>query len=268
MTFSLFEKSRQDGAPVELYEFKRGDTTWRYTSYASDYTYLSALFSKTHITRDAITRTIDINKGSIKIKLHRTNPLVETYLTGNPSEPTTLTVYRGHVGDPDQQFVVMWKGVVAGVSSEGAELALECNSNYAAVTNPGLRARFELTCRHTLYGNGCGLIKAAYARSATVVSVDQTNTIVTLDNLGGAVNGYFSGGLFTYNSIPHHIVAHTGLVVTLFNPVFGLTGKLVELNPGCDHTIATCRSKYQNQLNFGGFPWMPNTNPMGGSPVA
>lgn len=59
-----------------------------------------------------------------------------------------------------------------------------------------------------------------------------------------------------------YISAHLGSTVTLSNQIPELTaGKQVEVYPGCDHTLATCRDKFGNHINFGGFPWIPGRNP-------
>ena len=37
----------------------------------------------------------------------------------------------------------------------------------------------------------------------------------------------------------------------------------VTLHPGCDRTLATCKGRFANQINYGGFPWIPGQNPYG-----
>jgi len=44
-------------------------------------------------------------------------------------------------------------------------------------------------------------------------------------------------------------------------------GDQVRAYPGCDHSLITCANKFGNSLNFGGFPFMPEKNPMDGTPV-
>jgi hypothetical protein len=38
-------------------------------------------------------------------------------------------------------------------------------------------------------------------------------------------------------------------------------GASVALYPGCDGVFSTCSAKFVNQLNFGGHPFLPATNP-------
>src|SRR3546814_2715916 len=41
-------------------------------------------------------------------------------------------------------------------------------------------------------------------------------------------------------------------------------GTAISLYPGCDHRRMTCKDKFNNILNYGGFDWIPTKNPMGG----
>jgi hypothetical protein len=36
---------------------------------------------------------------------------------------------------------------------------------------------------------------------------------------------------------------------------------------GCDHLLATCRDRFSNVANFGGFPWIPQKNPFSGDAI-
>jgi hypothetical protein len=38
-------------------------------------------------------------------------------------------------------------------------------------------------------------------------------------------------------------------------------GDGLKLTAGCDHVIQTCRTKFANEVNYGGFPWIPTRNP-------
>jgi hypothetical protein len=42
---------------------------------------------------------------------------------------------------------------------------------------------------------------------------------------------------------------------------------LVEIAPGCDLRRDTCKAKFGNLLNFGGFPDIPGRNPFGGTSI-
>ncbi len=59
-----------------------------------------------------------------------------------------------------------------------------------------------------------------------------------------------------------------GTRFTLTNFPLGLVaGMTLKAYPGDDHTLATCATKFDNVANYGGFPYFPEKNPFGGSPV-
>ena len=64
------------------------------------------------------------------------------------------------------------------------------------------------------------------------------------------------------------IRSQTGAVVAVAFPLPGLAATdTVNLYPGCDHTLATCESKFSNRLNYGGMPYFPDKNPFSGTSI-
>jgi hypothetical protein len=58
------------------------------------------------------------------------------------------------------------------------------------------------------------------------------------------------------------VTGHTGNVLTLQIPFpTDVTGATAVVQPGCDHKITTCTSKFSNDINYGGFPLVPEKNP-------
>jgi len=67
------------------------------------------------------------------------------------------------------------------------------------------------------------------------------------------------------------IASHSSGTLTLMQASNSLSAAIeggpqsVTLYPGCSHTIADCRDKFNNLVNFGGFPWIPSKNPFNNS---
>ncbi|MBQ3675664.1 MAG: phage BR0599 family protein, partial [Campylobacter sp.] len=56
---------------------------------------------------------------------------------------------------------------------------------------------------------------------------------------------------------------HKGDKITLMFPLKSLsTADLVYVYAGCDKTIKMCRDKFNNSINYGGFPFVPSKNPV------
>jgi uncharacterized phage protein (TIGR02218 family) len=118
-----------------------------------------------------------------------------------------------------------------------------------------------------LYQRGCRLNRASFAAAGTVSAV--SGYTVTVSAASAQPDGFYLGGMIEDGAgVLRMIVNHVGSVLTLWRPIPGLeVTDAVTIYPGCDRSLATCISKFDNRPNFGGFPWMPQKNPMGGSSI-
>lgn len=264
MSYLTYESSVQDGRPLELYEFRRGSLYFRYALTSESYYYQGLEFQPEYIKRGSISQTEDLHKGGMRLIFPLTNTFAAAYLGLAPDDVTTVTIYRGHIGDADGEFVAYWKGRVLSAKADGNEITMECESIFSSMARAGLRSRFELTCRHSLYSAECTLSRSSYAIAGTVVAL--SGNVLTIAAAAGYPDGYFVGGMIENGSGDFRfITSHVGSLVTIsrpFNVAVGSTD--VTLYPGCDKAVSTCITKFNNLLNFGGFPYIPSSNPFDG----
>lgn len=265
MYFNI-EDSLDEGAPVELYEFTQGNKKFSYSSGASDVDYLGRTFAGLSLTRDSVKQTSDIFKDSLKLTFPRSNEFAAQYLGFAPEDVTTLCVYRGHYGDDD--FIVYWKGRIIGAKASGNSIEIECESIFTSIKRPGLRARFEYNCRHTLYQTGCNINREQYRHDGIISSITGE---LTVEISGASIqpNGYYTGGfLVAPSGATRFLTDHREEAVDLSRPLSELaSGMSVTIYPGCDHLKETCHTKFNNLDNFGGFPYIPQRNPFNGSSI-
>jgi uncharacterized phage protein (TIGR02218 family) len=261
VTYEVKELSAQDGQPVTLYKFANERGTFTYTSRASSVTYESTEYVPQAITHGDVSSSGDMTKDALSLRMPRGNEVAQSLLVGEVDTPTTLTIFRGHEGD----FVVYWRGRVASSSASGAGITLSCESVFTSMRRPGLRARYQRNCRHSLYGTGCGVSREAMKVVGSATAVDGTALVVS--EAGGFADGYFIGGYVRVGLATRFIVAHAGTALTLMRPMESLNSAdlpaEVELFPGCDKSRETCAAKFGNLPNYGGFPWIPLKNPFG-----
>ena len=267
MTYSAYENSLDLGTPIELYEFVQGIQRWNYVSGANEIIRLGQVFAPSPIKRDNVKQTTDTFKDSIKLTFPREDEFASQYLAFAPEDVTTVTIYRGHYGDPDNQFIVYWKGRVVGAKTSGNQIEIQCESVFTSIKRPGLRARFEYGCRRTLYLKGCNVNRELYKHDGIVLSVTN-GLILSVQGASFKPNGYYTGGIIVTTSGTRFITEHNGDFITISRPVSSLNGgQFVTIYPGCDHLKETCHSKFNNLNNFGGFPWVPSKNPYDGSSI-
>lgn len=267
MSYTDIEDSPAQGHPVELYRFALGPQRWTYTSGQTAVVYLSETYDPAPIRRSGIEQSNEINRSGMEITLPRDNPLAALFIAAPPEGVMSITLYRFHASDTATETILLWKGRVGVARLSGSELVIKCEPVATSLKRPGLRARYQLICRHALYSAGCGALAATYRVDDTVAAV--SGTAVQVAAAASKPDGYFVAGMLTTaNAGSRMIVGHTGVNLTLVASMPGLTaGMDVQLYAGCDHAVATCRDRFANLANYGGFPYIPAKNPFTGDAI-
>lgn len=133
-------------------------------------------------------------------------------------------------------------------------------------------------CVWNLFGRGCGLIEATFARSGQIativgrtVTITTPNTLVTAPTSpGGNVDRYWERGYMRYQglNISIHKWELTNPTVFVLKktppPTWLLAGATsIRLVPGCHKTIEDCRDVWDNEGQFMGFGYkVPTYNPI------
>lgn len=268
MTYASAESSVQDGAPLELYTFTIGATTYRLTSSPEDETFSAQVYTAAPIARAPITLVQLGKRRELEVTIDRTQALAVALLgNGIPARAATLVLLRTHRGETESRQI--WAGPISQAVLAGPHLKLRIpNGMDAAFDVETPVARAQRGCQHMLYGPGCG------APRNDAVFVTTGNHVAT-----SAVSA--SGATLVVASLPHpdqwarfgevrrvvdgerrSILAQVGTSLTLDVP-FATIAALddVAIYAGCDHSVATCRDKFANVPNFGGHPHMINENP-------
>jgi uncharacterized phage protein (TIGR02218 family) len=213
------------------------------------------------IGRSDMAQGEEINRQNVQIRVPFDNPVAAVYLEDTPDVVAIVTVFRVQDADTSEPTVLtFWKGRIAGTRAEGQQMLLECESVFTSMRRTGARARYQVQCRHALYGTACGVNKASYAVAGTVSAVD--DVLLTVTGADSEADGYFVGGMIEFDGVFRFIVGHTGTTIRLWRAMPGLAAaSSVTLYPGCNRTLGVCNERFNNALNYGGFPWLPNTNP-------
>lgn len=264
MSYDALESSIASGRPVELYRFALGALRWTFASGQTAVVYQSETYQPATIKRTGIEQGKEINRAGIEITLPRDNPLAGLFIASPPEGVVSVTIYRFHSGDAET--IVLWKGRVGGARLSGSELTLKCEPVATSLKRVGLRARYQLICRHALYSADCGALKASYGVTGEVSSVSGTSVQVAA--AASKPDGYFVAGMLETNEGVRMIVGHSGVNLTLVAPMPSLApGVAVRLYAGCDHSTSTCQSRFNNIANYGGFPFIPTKNPFSGDAI-
>jgi uncharacterized phage protein (TIGR02218 family) len=178
-----------------------------------------------------------------------------------------LTIYRCHFGlDLSIDPVIYWVGPVTGFNIEADIAKVRVPSVLENVFSGNLpNFFFQQSCNHTLFDSRCAVVRAEFTVNATVVSVN--GQFITVDD-DGFDDNFLVGGVVAIPGINEQrlILSNLDSVIKVFFPFSNLAvGDTVELSVGCDHSLETCRSKFNNGRRFGGFPYIPQDNPFRGT---
>lgn len=276
MTFETREISNQDGAPVALYEFRWGDTLWRYTSSVEDQTITTDEGDVTY-TAVAISDNGMVQGGSsnnnLEVTVQSDIELIDLFRSTPPSGPIMLTVRRLHNEGGSDEWFVYWLGQISNVKRQpgGAKAVIVCHTILATFDRTGLRLSWTRGCPHMLYDSECRVDPSAFAVSATITAKNSDGSI-SVDTSGGNPAGYFDGGYIEWPATEDGTLDQRSIESSASDTTFVIfgsadrleVGMTVTLYPGCPLIAQACNDKFNNLANFGGFEQMTDENPFDG----
>jgi uncharacterized phage protein (TIGR02218 family) len=162
-------------------------------------------------------------------------------------------------------------GSIGEVRREGGAFTAEIRGLAHALDQPRGRI-FRATCDADLGDARCGigLADPAWTASATVVATDGAGRIEALVP-GDRPTGFFDAGLLTFtgganagrrSEVLRHVRDADGDRLELWQAMVApiAPGDPFTVSAGCDKRFATCRDRFENAVNFRGFPLMPGND--------
>lgn len=135
---------------------------------------------------------------------------------------------------------------------------------------------YTAECRHRLFSlpaagtlGGCMVDPTGFTFTGTVTEVITPKWKIGFSGAAvGKGEGYFSAGQITFTSglntgLSTIIKTHTPETFELFLPTAFVipVGTTFTVQAGCDKKVETCKNKFSNILNYGGYPHInPNVN--------
>jgi uncharacterized phage protein (TIGR02218 family) len=170
--------------------------------------------------------------------------------------------------DPSAGRLIVFKGRIGqiGWSEDGFQVELV---SHMKLLEKNIGITYTSACRHELFGSvgpgkigACGVASGAFTFTGAVGTINVAKW--KFDITGAAstqAEAFFANGVLTFTS-----GNNSGLsVVVKKNPVGSVelflptaftigVGDTFTVKAGCDKSLATCKSKFNNVANFGGFP--------------
>lgn len=272
MTFSARENSLANAQPIRLYQFTRGVVQWCYASCDRDVSHLSHIYAALAggISDDGISQGGEASTQNVKITAPASLPVAQLFRGIPPSDVIDVAIFDRHYGETE--YRASWIGEIQQVTFPAVDRCqIICSPESVSMQGQGLRLRWERPCPHCVYERGCTVDRELFRVNGTIIATD--GATIDASAFSGYPVGYFNAGYIEWplgdgNYERRAIEAHSGTELTIFGGTSGLPlGQALAAFPGCDQTPTMCQTRFNNYLNYGGFPSMPGRSPFDGNPV-
>jgi len=266
---ALIEARSKSVFMANLYTFELvNGKTYRFTDARKSITVGTTAYqaSALKITpgRVKLSRGVSVDSHQLKIS-EADGAFIEMILLGyfNLAIYTMQRILAADASSPWTTPVTRFAGQVSSIDEIGRSYAkITVKSMMNILDNDFPRNTVQTDCKNVLFDTGCSLSRAAYLTPGTVSGVSTVNTLRTA--LAQAT-GYFAQGIITFTSgklagISYYVKENVGSTIYPAYPflVPPSIGDSFKISPGCDKTLATCTSKFSNQANFYGEPFVPD----------
>jgi hypothetical protein len=191
-------------------------------------------------------------------------------------------------------------GALTGVNADNRTLYDTARTEPGPTAGPSITHITQANPGHVTLGSALDLPNGAPITISGVVGMTNVNTVTTVNNIagdglsfdlpidtsafpaytsGGTVtplgsgSGYFDNGVFTWTSganngfsmeVQSYVPGQITLELPVGPPSVGVAvpqvGDTYSLHAGCDYSMATCRDRFNNIVNFRGEPYLPGTD--------
>ncbi len=174
-----------------------------------------------------------------------------------------VEMFKINYKDTTMGKIIQMIGWIGDVSKEGDLFIAEVRGRGQNLKQK-LGELYSPTCRALLGDARCTVDMQNFKTLATVASVT-SDLVFTVDSLGGQVADYFKRGKVTFTSGDNNGRSFEirtnadGITLELmFSPTYTIAvNDTIEVYPGCAKTLAECRDRYSNVVNFRGEPLIP-----------
>lgn len=269
MSYSVTERSQSRAKPRELYKFEGTYGNYYYTSQQEDVVYDDGdgrgpqTYEAYSMKRTGIKIGTHEDDGlDITVELPVRLQVVQDYAFQISPPKLRLTIYRYHTL---ADVRTSWVGPVSGIRLSKGVASIKSPSILSnALSGSCPSVYYQTPCNRILFDEGCKVDRAANSVEAAIVAISESGTTITLSTIGSKPAGFFRAGELLLPSGERRMVIDQSGTSVLINFPFSRVTKhqRCELTAGCDHAYnGDCLNKFDNQVQFGGFMFIPNINP-------
>lgn len=215
-----------------------------------------------------VEESIDLGVSAIQFTVANSGTELQGQLLSSDFALAFLQVNRVFVDTPDLGAMEVYTGKIGDFQYDRLEINGQARNVWKSLNVQWPFYSYQDKCTWRFGGAGCGFNVASVTLQIASINVASSTTIDILlpaGTLAAYPNNRFDFGRLTVVSgnnagATRTIRAQTGdllsLSYVLSNP--DLTGTTLAIHPGCKkRLLEDCKSLYNNDRNFLGFPWIP-----------
>lgn len=241
---------------MDLYRFEFLGRIYSYTSGIDTVVYNSITYKPSAIKRTEISLELTDSEVRVTIPLE-VEPFTKFVVT-SPSTELSLKIIN-YAAEVEVFTGIMTKIVfdrVAGTSQatfKRKEAFFDSEVPYRT---------YGTSCSFGLYSVECGVNDADHSLVLIDYIISEDRRQVSSSTLTTVDTGTMTGGYVKTNEgETFYVLKHVDNILYLDQPIIGDPVSLL-VKKGCNKLFTTCKNKFNNSLNFGGFPLTPTKNPV------
>lgn len=265
MSYEEIDKSVETGAPIEFYIFSVENLRFYYTNATRDFMQSGNLFLSRSIERTALTNNMSIiDNSDTKITLPRSDLLSQKCAGMFTPSIINVEIFQRHRSDPDGEAKRIFSGYLLDIETNGRMAEFSFTTLMRSyVDGQVATVSYTAVCNHDWGDSRCRVDIEAYSRASQVVSSDLW-TLTVAGFVGEDMKDFIGGFIRNDRTNVQRNVVDIDQNRIFLDGMFAdvEVGDTIKIYPGCDHLIdSDCRTAFNNVINFGGFPFIPRSNP-------
>jgi uncharacterized phage protein (TIGR02218 family) len=243
------------------WKITRKDTTvLGFTTHIEDLTVSSVLYKAAtgSYSSTTIKSTSDLSVDNLSLEsVLESASITEEDLLAGKYDYAAVEIFLVNYADLTQGTLRLRSGTLGEVTTDGPRFTTELRGITQRLQQV-IGRTYGKRCDADLFDSRCTVNPAGYTVNGTVSSFSSKSVFV------GSAEPIRPGGKQTWtsglnNGLPMEIKSISGSTITLFQamPYAIANGDAYTALAGCDKNLSTCKSPYNNVVNFQGFPHIP-----------
>ncbi len=245
---------------VELFRFKTKNKVYNYTSSDKSVTFENEVYLPATIKRGDIVRSFD-ESSFLDIKASKNIEICDLFKNPYPVETKVRIVRLGRNDIND--FDVIYNGIVKSCEFSVNEATFKAQDYVSLLTSEISGYAYQKKCNHKLFSKNCRLNSSDFSVVSDIEEVLTDGVSIVLEDAGGFQDGYYVNGVFSVfvdeEIQTRAIIGHFNNNIVIKSPIYNLTkDHVATIFAGCNLTSESCKTKFNNFQNFGGYEYIPN----------